>query len=528
MPHDIFISYAEEDGDWAKKLAGTVEAAGYPAWYYQRDYLSGSNYLAEVPKAILAARVVVVLVSEASLGSHQVDGEVVRAHEDGKRFMPLLIGMSHAEFQSRKETWRFAFRDYTSSRLDSVDWSVIAPKIVDGLRAQLAAADAAAAAPSAAPPSRIRPDSTCWIKGSGQLERTIDIATDLDDPRIAALAYSNDGARIMTFVEGIRDGKRNAYDYDYVGELGIWDINRGGPLWDESADLAKEKFAQDVRAFAFSPDGTRIVHKASVFDALTGASIGRLGGDADGIVAHSFSADGARLGSIREWSDEQGRPHYAVQIRETAGFEVKQNWECPDQPRTIALSPDGAWLATRRRPGLLDIWNVAAGKSRKPIEVDGGLAVWSPDRSGHIATDGPRVMVWSADTGQPVFTAGSSGFTFAGRMPSTIKAADSFFGNEHPFVSALAFAPDGALIAAADGNIIRLLNAKNGAARTSFAGHPQKSLQRYLTVSLGLRIGPNMHDRVRCLAFAPDGTRLASGGQAQAAGGFVQIKLWKP
>src|SRR5688572_2206874 len=113
----IFISYVEEDGEVARAIAAGLEKAGYPTWYYERDSLAGANYLWQTGEAIEQARALLLLISPASIGSRQVTSEVVRAYECGKLFLPVLHGLSHAEFQKQQPVWRQAVGAAASVRI---------------------------------------------------------------------------------------------------------------------------------------------------------------------------------------------------------------------------------------------------------------------------------------------------------------------------------------------------------------------------------------------------------------------------
>jgi peptidoglycan hydrolase-like protein with peptidoglycan-binding domain len=106
--HSIFLSHVEEDKETALALASELQKKGYPTWCYENDTLPGVSYLVQTGKAIESARVFLLLISSASLDSHQVTKEVVRAHEEGKPIVPLLVDVSHAEFQRRQPEWREA------------------------------------------------------------------------------------------------------------------------------------------------------------------------------------------------------------------------------------------------------------------------------------------------------------------------------------------------------------------------------------------------------------------------------------
>lgn len=132
---DVFISHVEDDADAALRLADDLADAGYSTWCYERDAIPGPSYLLQTSQAIEHSRAVVVLVSPDSLGSHQVTSEVVRAHESAKPFIPLLLGISHAEFGARQPEWREAIGSAASLEVPDAGIDAIAPRIVAGLRA---------------------------------------------------------------------------------------------------------------------------------------------------------------------------------------------------------------------------------------------------------------------------------------------------------------------------------------------------------------------------------------------------------
>jgi TIR domain len=147
MPHDIFISHVEEDSAIAIELAGAFEQAGFRSWYYERDCLPGPHYLLQVPAAIDEASVLVVIISPHSLSSHQVTSEVVRAYEAGKSFVPLLLGITHSEFQLRQPVWRQALGASTSLALPPSGVAGVFSRIIAGVRALLASRTGSATDP---------------------------------------------------------------------------------------------------------------------------------------------------------------------------------------------------------------------------------------------------------------------------------------------------------------------------------------------------------------------------------------------
>jgi hypothetical protein len=133
MSH-IFVSYVQEDESIAVEIAHGLESAAYRTWYYKRDCVPGASYLLQTGQAIEESQAVVLVISPNSLGSHQITKEVVRAHEAGKPFVPVLTGIQFPEFQQRQPEWREALGAATSIEIPPGGVAEILPRIVDGLK----------------------------------------------------------------------------------------------------------------------------------------------------------------------------------------------------------------------------------------------------------------------------------------------------------------------------------------------------------------------------------------------------------
>jgi len=130
---DVFVSHVEEDADIALEIALGLEEAGYATWCYELDSIPGASYLIQTGQAVEAAKAIIVVVSPNSLGSRQVTSEVIRAHETNTEFLPILRGISHAEFQARQPEWREAAAAASSTPLPQEGVAPILPRIVSGL-----------------------------------------------------------------------------------------------------------------------------------------------------------------------------------------------------------------------------------------------------------------------------------------------------------------------------------------------------------------------------------------------------------
>jgi adenylate cyclase len=86
---DIFISYSSKDRAQADQLTGLLRSAGLSVWIDQQGIDIASSWSKEIVQAINECTAFVVLLSPASLDSHNVVKEVSLASEKRKRILPL-------------------------------------------------------------------------------------------------------------------------------------------------------------------------------------------------------------------------------------------------------------------------------------------------------------------------------------------------------------------------------------------------------------------------------------------------------
>jgi hypothetical protein len=229
MPQ-LFISHVEEDKAIAVEIAGALERSGFSAWYYERDSVPGVAYLDQVCEAIEQCQAFILIISRDSLGSHQVDVEVIRAFETRRPFVPLLNGISHVEFQSRKPGWRLALGAATSVAIPTAGVSAILDRVEIGVkRLGLHPASNPSRAETPAPVSRAVPEPPddgvectlfappvlapgesgrvhVWLHTSAQAENVAQLSTDFDpmvQPRGSRVLETklSPGARVRITLE---------------------------------------------------------------------------------------------------------------------------------------------------------------------------------------------------------------------------------------------------------------------------------------------------------------------------------------
>ena len=89
--HDVFISYSTMDLGPAEKIRDVLEQNRIPCWMAPRDIPSGSNYAKEIPVAIRACKVFLLILSANAQKSNWVVKELDNAVNAGKIIVPLML-----------------------------------------------------------------------------------------------------------------------------------------------------------------------------------------------------------------------------------------------------------------------------------------------------------------------------------------------------------------------------------------------------------------------------------------------------
>ncbi len=313
-------------------------------------------------------------------------------------------------------------------------------------------------------------------------------------------------------------------------------------LWDvagrtERATLKGHK--KTIRALAYSPDGALLASASEdgtikLWDPAGGNERATLEGHADMVTCVAFAGAGGRLlsgcwdGTIKLWDTGTGKEQASIVAH-------------PEAIAALAVAPDGRQFATSGQEKVWKLWSVTSNQRLAPratIAADQPqirTIAYSPDGSklvvagGDFAKANPATSVarvWDPGSGKPlVLLRGHSrgissavfspdGTTIAtGSWDATIRLWNAATGAEVSrlapgSVTYLTFTPDGtALVSAGQDRALRVWDVASGEPRSELEGGSA---------------------RMQCVAFAPGGKLLVTGGGPfdDKPGSFGELRLW--
>ena len=85
------MSYSRRDSELVGRIVDRIESSGHEVWIDTDDIVGSDRWRSSVAEAIVAADVVVLMVSPASMSSRSVEREVTLAAEEDRRIIPVEI-----------------------------------------------------------------------------------------------------------------------------------------------------------------------------------------------------------------------------------------------------------------------------------------------------------------------------------------------------------------------------------------------------------------------------------------------------
>lgn len=318
--------------------------------------------------------------------------------------------------------------------------------------------------------------------------------------------------------------------FDAQSVLKFWDAKTGKPKLDFGGSEGH------LTTLAYSPDGRHVVTGGGggdatlrVWDVATSKQVAHLRSGMADVTCVQFSPDGKRLVS----ADSQGTARiwdWAAN-REVQTFRDHASWlYC------AAFSPDGKQLATGDEAGMVRVWDLASGKAVHELRGHTGrlsACVFTPDGRGLFTCGWDHVIrLWDLTTGQ---------VRWAIKGNTGVGSRDKPTGHTN-VVTALGLSPGGQWLCsgsydhlictweASTGRLARVLkstergyssvnalslSADGTQLAAAIGDDGQESSVHVWDVASGKKVAawPGHRGKVSGLAYAPDGTRLASCSQ---------------
>ena len=117
----IFISYAREDVDSARKVYDDLKARGFKVWFDVETLLPGQNWELEIKKGIRQADAIIILISSKSVNKRGYINKEIRlaldealSFPEGEIFViPVLLEDCKPSFEQLRELhWLNFFPSY--------------------------------------------------------------------------------------------------------------------------------------------------------------------------------------------------------------------------------------------------------------------------------------------------------------------------------------------------------------------------------------------------------------------------------
>jgi len=108
LPSEVFLSYSDQDRDFAASIVEVLRQHGIPVWYSRKNILGAQQWHDEIGAALQRCDWFVVILSPNSVESVWVKREVLYALQQN-RFENRIIPILYQPCDSDRLSWTLSF-----------------------------------------------------------------------------------------------------------------------------------------------------------------------------------------------------------------------------------------------------------------------------------------------------------------------------------------------------------------------------------------------------------------------------------
>ena len=481
--YDVFLSHNQADKARVRQLAQRLKKAGLRVWFDEWSIQPGDDIYLAIERGLATARVQVLCLSPAALGSEWVGLErstvlFRNPSNNQRRFIPLLL----ADCELPDSLRRFKYVDFRGEAEAAFEELLAACRVP------------AEKVPEISPPTPAKTARSTGIErlpGKQRAERP-PASQGRPKAKTPQPPKSPEKAAPLATLDRMLTGHKGWVRSVAISPDGKWAASGSedmtAKIWNLETDECRATLrghTNRVVSVAITPDGKRMLSgsfdkSVRVWDASSGRELAKLDGHTNEVRSVVALQDNDRAFSggfdktLRLWDIASGSCLKTIQCATAEADDIFGS----------AVNRAGDRALSAHRDGPVRLWNLDTGACLAILKGHSGIAYsvqFTPDeRFAVSSSEDTTVKLWDLESG------------------SCLGTLEGHQGKVH----SVALSPDGTLIASTgftDGTV-RLWDRKTGACLQVIEGE----WPRFVPISV---------------AFSPDGSRLVVG----IAGGDGQI-----